>query len=88
MKYETKFVSASDASRLTEIVNAQEKEGWEFVSVQLALSPSADPATQQCNYFVLMLATLRRTATMNSREFRNSTTENGITSYHDEGSAG
>ncbi len=60
MRYETKFITASEAARLTEGVNWAEKEGWEFVNVQLTTTPAADPVKQQCSYFVLMLATMRR----------------------------
>ncbi|WP_437955560.1 hypothetical protein WME76_29140 [Sorangium sp. So ce119] len=65
--YETKFVEADNAEKLTELVQAAEHEGWEFVSSQITMvwvnaPPHREGApaghVQKC-----MLAALRRPMT-------------------------
>ena len=44
MQYQTKFIECADAETLTDEVNALERAGWEFVSVQLACVMRPSPA--------------------------------------------
>ncbi|WP_437990090.1 hypothetical protein [Sorangium sp. So ce145] len=64
MAYQTKFVEATSAERLTEVVQEAEREGWEFMSASVGMTwapgvPHREglPAghAQKC-----MLAVLRR----------------------------
>lgn len=72
MKYHTLFIEHGDAEALTRHVNDLEREGWEFVGVQLAcvsqpvlpnrgLEGDAQPRGKP-KLLAKMLATLRREA--------------------------
>lgn len=60
VKYQTKFVLDTDPDSLTRKVNAEERDGWEFVSVQHSVAPATDPANQKANFYNVFLATLRK----------------------------
>jgi len=70
MQYQTRFIETSDAETLTDEVNALERAGWEFVSVQLACVMRPSPANRGIGrdetprrppaVVSKMLATLRR----------------------------
>lgn len=71
MKFQTKFITTVDPDTLTKQVNALEREGWEFVSVQLACASAdrgSDPTSRAIaqmtipNFYQVLLATLRKPA--------------------------